>query len=201
MSELRPTLTNIIEDDMSVMGHELESIIHEAMGSLDEDEVQIAKELDQRYFAQNTEKNFKPIKFVFYRIRLTKAGDYILKRNLYLSPRASEYFDAENIMADQMQSLVVNKKSVLGSELKEIVNAMLENGLQLPPRGSTADTIQKISFSNLSRQLASYIYDYFINCEKPIKDDVWYVVACKEYGTATIYRDLEKSPRTQQAQN
>lgn len=200
MSDLRLTLTDIIEDDMSVMGHELESIIHEALGSLDEDEVQVARELDQRYFAQNTDENFKPIKFVFYRIRQSKTGDYILKRNLYLSPRASEYFNEDNIMSDELQKIVVRKESITGATLKGIVEELVENGLQLPPKGSTADTIQKISFGNLSRQLASYIYDYFINCEKPIKDDVWYVVACKEYGTATIYRDLEKSPRAQQTQ-
>lgn len=200
MSDLRPTLTDIIENDMSVMGHELESIIHEALGSLDEDEVQVARELDQRYFAQSADENFKPIKFVFYRIRQSKAGDYILKRNLYLSPRASEYFNEENMMSDELQKIVVRKESVTGATLKSIVGELVENGLQLPPKGSTADVIQKISFGNLSRQLASYIYDYFINCEKPIKDDIWYVVACKEYGTATIYRNLEKSPRAQQTQ-
>ena len=199
MQEKQVTLMDVIKEGNSYTGYEMEKIIRTALNSLDDDEVAIARELDEKYFKENVEDNFKPLKFVYYRIGRIKSGEHILRRNLYLSPRASEYFSREDKTDDELREIVRSKTTVMGADLKRIVNELSNMTYMVPIKGSNTspDEIKRMSFQNLSIQLAKYIKEYFVDCEKPIKDDVWYGISCKEYGTTVVYRDLNKSPRPQ----
>lgn len=188
------SLLTMIANKSSHTGFEMEQIVTAALDSLDNDEVELARNLNARYFGAGNE--YKPLKFVYYRMVRTRDGEWSLRRNLYLSPRASGYFDTAGNSTDSIRNIVRNHESVLGVDLKKYVeDYMTDEGFEFPSKKSTEDEVNEISFRNLSKQLATYINDYFIACEKPIKDDVWYCISCKEYGTATVYRDLNKSPR------
>ena len=197
MSNLQQTLMDLIRTKNSVTGYEMEQIVKTALNSVDDEEARIAEELSEKYFSANVDASYKPLKFVHYRIIFNKDGEYSLRRNLYMSPRASGYFSQEFATEDRLREVVRTKKSVLGSELKDMVQESMSRDYMFPNRDSFEDEIELMSYYNLSKQLAQYIYDYFINCEKSIKDDIYYGVSCKEYATATIYRDVKLSPRQQ----
>lgn len=193
-----PTLTDLVsQPHYSVTGYCMECAVKSALDSLDDDEVKIAEELMAKYFSGDVDDNYKPLKFVHYRVIRTPEGKYTLRRNLYMSPRATGYFSLEDETTDEIRQLVRSKASILGSDLKKIVSEAIEREYEFPSREASLEEVVCMSYSNLSKQIAQYISDYFINCDKPIRDDVWYGVACKEYATATIYRDITKSPRPQ----
>lgn len=196
MSELQQTLMDLVHTRNSVTGYEMEQIVKSALDSLDDEEARIAEELREIYFSANTTSNYKPLKFVYYRIVKPKQRDeYSLRRNLYLSPRATGYFSKEDPTTDGIRELMRTKESILGSDLKKLVIEAKDRDWEFPTRESSQEEIADMSYRNLSKQLAEYIFTYFIDCEKAIKDDIWYGVSCKEYATATVYRDLNKSPR------
>lgn len=197
MKDLQQTLMDLIQTKNSVTGYEMEQIVKTALDSIDDEEARIAEELSEKYFGVNVDATYKPLKFVHYRIIRNIEGEYSLRRNLYMSPRATGYFSTEDDTEDKLRHIVRTKKSVLGSELKDMVQDAMERDYEYPSRESSDEEVAEISYYNLSKQLAQYIYDYFINCEKSIKDDIYYGVSCKEYATATIYRDVKLSPRQQ----
>lgn len=199
---LIPTLADLATNPRcSVTGYDMECVVKTALNSIDEEEVIIARELMEKYFSGDVDDNYKPLKFVHYRVLRTEDGEYTLRRNLYMSPRAVGYFSTEDETSDEIRQLIRSKTSILGADLKRIVAEVIEREYEFPSRDSSQEEVACISYSNLSKQLAQYISDFFINCEKPIRDDVWYGVACKEYATATIYRDMVKSPRPQYNKN
>lgn len=187
------SLMAMIEEKHSHTGYEVEQIVNAALESLDNDEVELARSLKARYFGADNE--YKPLKFVFYRLIKTKQGEWSMRRNLYLSPRAAGYYDTAGKAVDPIHEMVRTHNSVKGADLKEYVEELAGVEFEFPEKGASEDTINAISYENLSKQLAAYIKEFFIDCEKPIKDDVWYCISCREYGTATVYRDLTKSPR------
>lgn len=197
MKDLQQTLMDLIQTKNSVTGYEMEQIVKTALNSVDDEEAGIAEELSEKYFGVNVDASYKPLKFVHYRIVRNREGEYSLRRNLYMSPRATGYFSVEYATEDRLRDVVRTKKSVLGSELKEMVHEAMDRDYMFPNKDSFEDEVEIMSYYNLSKQLAQYIYDYFINCEKSIKDDIYYGVSCKEYATATIYRDVKLSPRQQ----
>ena len=187
------SLLTMIEEKKSHTGFEVELIINNALNSLVNEEVELARQLKARYF--NAGNEYKPLKFVYYRLIKTRQGEWSLRRNLYMSPRASGYFNTESVTTDPIRLIVRSRESVLGSDLKRYVSEFAGEDYKMPTSKSTDKEVEQIAYNNLSKQLANYIKEYFIDCEKPIKDDVWYCISCKEYGTATVYRDLNKSPR------
>lgn len=197
MQELQQTLVDLIQTRSSATGYEIEQIVKSSLSSRDNEEAFIARDLQDKYFENGVSENFKPLKFVHYKIVPTKDGEYILRRNLFMSPRATGYFSREDATKDGVRELMRTRQPILGADLKRIVAEALERKWMFPDRECSQEQVLEISHSNLSKQLAEYINTYFINCDKPIKDDIWYCVSCKEYATATIYRDLEKSPRMQ----
>lgn len=189
-------VVELLENEQSVTGYELEQIINRDMSSNDEEVQRVAEILFNTYYAKGCEASYKPLKFVYYQIIKRNEDEYNVRRDVYLSPRAKQYFDvAIKTPQDAFRELIVNKTSVLGSDLKKMVAAMADEQMQYPDTKVQQDVIQQMSFRNLSLQLAEYVGTYFIQTDTPIGDGIWYKVTSKEYGTATVYRDLEKSPR------
>ena len=196
------TLKELISTRQSLTGYDLGALVNKTLNNAsneDSEDVNIAYELDKNYFSKETgeEKNYKPLKFVYYKVIKNTDGEYLLRRNFFLSPRASGYFDTEYETDDELRDIIRMKKVVLGQYLKQLVASICDREFEFPARDDGREEVERIAHNNLSIQLATYINTYFINCEKPIKDDIWYGVTCKEYATATIYRDLNKSPRQQ----
>lgn len=180
----------IAKEKISLTGYEFEKAVNEALRSLKEEEVLLGRTLKDIYFYPGNE--YKPLKFVYYRLIRSRKGGYALRRDNYLSPSGSKYFNTEGQSKDRLRNVIRNRESIKGKELKEVVMNLAGKPFEIP---SSKERVDEVSYLNLSKQVATYIRDFFINVEKPIKDDVYYYVYIKEYGTATIYRDLEKSPR------
>lgn len=195
------TVNELLQTGESITGYDLKQSVLNSMKSENIEEVQLAEYLYASYFAEAVEKSYVPLKFVYYNVILKNPDDeenseVIVRRDQHFSPRAKYYFDTEvKCEDDEMREIVINKQSVKGSELKEVVARVVAEELTRPVKKIDMAEVQRRSFRNLSIQLARYINTYFIESENPIKDDIYYKVNCKEYGTATVYRDLEKSPR------
>ena len=194
------TLTELILTRQSITGHDLGALVNKILNNEtneNPEDVEIAKALDENYFNKDVgeEKNYKPLKFVYYRVVRDNYGFYSLRRNFYLSPRANGYFSTDGETDDELRDIIRTKRVVMGKDLKKLVAKLCDREFEYPAPNTDREEVDHISNTNLSIQLASYINAYFIDCEKPIKDDIWYGVTCKEYATATIYRDLNKSPR------
>lgn len=191
------TLRDLHETRNSVTGFELEQMVNAGLKSDVAEERDIAAELKAVYFTPSAkdDKDFKPLKFVHYRL-IRKNGVYILRRNLYMSPRGSVYWDATvKVDDDALRDILLAKQSVTGKELKDAVKAAEERQYCFPVKEDTEATVHQISCRNFSKQLADYINTYFIDTDKPLCDDVYYGITCRECGTATVYRDQKKSPR------
>lgn len=202
-------LSELLNSKKAVTGYEVEVLINKTLQPapnnfvghlLGELDLAIARDLSRKYFSNLTDSSYKPLKFVYYNVEYDEiVSEFVLKRNLVLSPRAFEYFDKNatfDTSRDGIRDIITNKKSVLGRELKELVSESKNITIQEEYDSSLKlSEINMISFDNLTKQLADYIDEYFISCEKPIKDDIWYGVVSKEYGTATVYRNLTLSPR------
>ena len=193
------TLQELVSTRQSLTGYDLGALVSKILNNVSgecPEDVEIAQELNEKYFNKEVEegKNYKPLKFVYYRI-IRNQGEFQLRRNFFLSPRANGYFDTEGVTSDELRNIIRLKKTVLGKDLKRVVATMCEREFEYPARDTDREEVDHMSNTNLSIQLARYIDTFFISCEKPIKDDIWYGVTCKEYATATIYRDLDKSPR------
>ena len=202
-------LSELLNSKKAVTGYEVEVLINKTLQPapnnfvghlLGELDLAIARDLSRKYFRNTTDSSYKPLKFVYYNVKYDEiVSEFVLKRNLVLSPRAFEYFDKNATFdneRDGIRDIITNKKSVLGIELKRLVAESKNITIQEEYDSSLKlSEINRISFDNLTKQLADYIDEYFISCEKPIKDDIWYGVVSKEYGTATVYRNLALSPR------
>lgn len=194
------TVNELLQTGESITGYDLKQSVLNSMKSENIEEVQLAECIYKSYFAETVEKGYVPLKFVYYNVILKNSDEendeIIVRRDQHFSPRAKYYFDTEiNCEDDELRDIVINKQSIKGSKLKEIVARVSADELIKPIKKTDMTEVQKTSFKNLSIQLARYISTYFIESENPIKDAIYYKVSCKEYGTATVYRDLEKSPR------
>ena len=186
-------LTELLEQKTSVTGYELNCIVMDGLYSNNPQENAIASDLYIALFSPDVEQH--PLKFVYYSIAFNrKKGKYVAYRDLNMSPRANQYFGAE-CLEDKLGTIIRDHCSVTGAELINCVNeAKCRDYLPKTLEDSGKDL--EASFLNLSKQFAEYIDKYFIDCDKPIKGDIYYTIVVKEYGTATLYRDLTKSPRT-----
>ena len=194
------TLREVVASRTSMTGYELGSLVQKTLTNRNEDaeDITIATELDEKYFSKAEDDNvYKPLKFVYYRVIRNRDGEYLLRRNFYLSPRATGYFTTEDETTDELRQLIRTKEVILGKDLKRVVADTLEKEFQFPTKETSPEDAAVMANTNLSIQLAEYINSFFIDCEKPLKDDIWYGISCKEYATATVYRDLTKSPRKQ----
>ena len=183
--------------DLKIQGFELDQLVANQLNSEDAMERDIALSLHAYYYTSSVQQKYKPIKFVYYTLVQTSSS-FILKRDLILSPRAKDYYSTdfkESVATSEglrdvvksagaFRNMMINKDSILGADLKSLITPLIDSPFH-----------KESSIYNYSKQLAMYVYDYFVNCEKPIKDDIYYKVVSKEYATATLYRDLEKSPR------
>lgn len=202
-------LSELLNSKKAVTGYEVEVLINKTLQPapnnfvghlLGELDLAIARDLSRKYFSNPTDSSYKPLKFVYYNVKYDEiVSEFVLKRNLVLSPRAFEYFDkgVQYVdVVDGIRDIITNKRSVTGLDLKELVRESKSiTVIEEPDSSLRVSDINRISFNNLTKQLADYIDEYFISCEKPIKDDIWYGVVSKEYGTATVYRNLALSPR------
>lgn len=192
-------VVELLETGTSITGYELEQMIMADMSSDDNEVKRVAEILFNTYYAKDCEASYKPLKFVYYQVLPKDEDEYNVRRDVHLSPRAKQYFDAAIKTAnDEFRNLIINKTPILGSDLKKMIAEMATEEMQRPYTKVQQDVIQQMSFRNLSLQLANYVNTYFIETDTPIGDGIWYKVTCKEYGTATVYRDLEKSPRKSQ---
>ena len=164
MSDMQHTLTSLIQSGKSLVGHELEQLVKTSLNSTDEKEIEIAMELDNKYFNTDVDDNFKPLKFVYYRIAKLVENEvetYRLRRNLFLSPRASGYFSQDGDTTDEMRDLMRTKSSIRGSDLKRVVSQALSTSSELTSKYPSNEEIEEASYLSLSRQIAQYIDEYF----------------------------------------
>lgn len=188
----KETLRELLDSTNSITGFDLSQLVGNILSQENDDsfEYAVAEQLWNDYFA-DTEGIFKPAKFAYYKLVETKNHIYSCKRDQMLSPRGGEYFVPDNSSTNEydyrntLRTVISNKQHILGKDLKELIAQTI----------SHEKTEENDAFSNFSVQLASYINQYFLE-DGNIRDDVWYTLRTKEYGTVIVLRDQKRSPRT-----
>lgn len=185
----------LLEGSKCITGFELNQLVEAILNreeSADEtDEYHnIAEQLWSDYFS-NMEGVFKPAKFAYYFLEPRENG-YVCKRNTELSPRGTDYFVSEPDSSrdyiegeSTLRTLISNSQRILGSDLKHLIDQTMEHLV----------TEETLSFTNFSVQLAEYLKTYYMD-DNGLKDNIWYWIKTKEYGTLIVLRDLKRSPRT-----
>lgn len=195
LTEQNKLFEELLNGSKCITGFELNQLVEEILNN-EESETEtskqhdIAEQLWRDYFS-GTEGVFKPAKFAYYFLEPHENG-YLCKRNTELSPRGTDYFVSnatvprDYIVGEStLRTVVSNSQRILGSDLKCLVGQTIEHLI-------AEDTL---SFTNFSIQLAEYLKTYYLD-ESGLKDDVWYWIKTKEYGTLVVLRDLKRSPRT-----
>lgn len=193
--ENEQTLKELMSGSRCITGFELNQLVESILnqpGAVDDEIRDVASQLWENYFSEK-DSIYKPAKFAYYSLESVN-DEYICRRNLTLSPRGTDYFvpgigsgkgvdyDPE---VDTLRSVISNKTSIKGSVLKELVSGTIA-------REKVEDDQ---SFTNFSVQLAEYLEQYYLQ-DGNLKDDIWYIIKTREYGTCVVVRDLERSPRT-----
>lgn len=185
------TLRELMKGEQPILGFELAQLIESILNDdNDSYEYEVAEQIWRDYLS-DYETVYKLAKFAYYTLVLNKDGvSYSCKRDLTLSPRGTEYFVPDSSatneydVADTLRTVVTNKQHIKGCDLKQLVDQTISH--------EKVESTE--AFTNFSIQLAEYIKQYFIQ-DGNIRDDVWYVLRTKEYGTVIVLRDLKRSPR------
>lgn len=187
----KETLKELMQGSRCITGYELNQLVESILNQGDDgsEAYEVASQLWDDYFS-GTEGIYKPAKFAYYTLALGRTG-YSCKRDLNLSPRGVDYFvpdtHAENEYdpQDTIRTVISNKQAIKGSDLRKLVSQTISH--------EKAEETE--SFTNFSVQLAEYLEQYYLQ-DGNIRDDVWYFIKTKEYGTLIVLRDQERSPRS-----
>lgn len=185
------TLRELMKGEQPILGFELAQLIESILNDdNDSYEYEVAEQIWRDYLS-DYETVYKLAKFAYYILVPDKnCISYSCKRDLTLSPRGTEYFVPDSSatneydVADTLRTVVTNKQHIKGCDLKQLVDQTISH--------EKVESTE--AFTNFSIQLAEYIKQYFIQ-DGNIRDDVWYVLRTKEYGTVIVLRDLKRSPR------
>lgn len=186
----KETLKELMRGSRCITGYELNQLIESVLNQGDDgsEEYEVAVQLWDDYFSDE-DGTFKPAKFAYYTLVPGKSG-YSCKRDQTLSPRGVEYFVPDNSAGseydpqDTLRTVISNKQCIKGCDLKELVDQTISH--------EKAEETE--AFTNFSVQLAEYLKQYFLQ-DGNVRDNVWYFLRTKEYGTLIVLRDLERSPR------
>lgn len=186
----KETLKELMQGSRCITGYELNQLIESILnqGNDGDETYGVAIQLWNDYFSGD-DGTYKPAKFAYYTLALGRTG-YSCKRDLNLSPRGVDYFvpntHAENEYdpQDTIRTVISNKQAIKGSDLRKLVSQTISH--------DKAEETE--SFTNFSVQLAEYLEQYYLQDDN-IRDDVWYLIKTKEYGTLIVLRDQERSPR------
>lgn len=193
MSNNKNTLKELILGTKSIMGHELNQVVEAVLNDGDDGslEYEVAEQLWNDYF-RDGEGIYKPAKFAYYTLELRGEDAYVCKRDEEMSPRAADFFVSDgsgsqeyNPEYDTLRTVIANKRNILGRDLKTLVTATLNHNT----------TEETTAFENFAIQLAEYAQQFYLN-DGNVKDDVWYHIRTREYGTLILLRNHDLSPRT-----
>lgn len=187
----KETLKELMQGSRCITGYELNQLVESILNQGDDgsETYEVASQLWDDYFS-GAEGIYKPAKFAYYTLALGRTG-YSCKRDLNLSPRGVDYFvpdtRAENEYnpQDTIRTVISNKQAIKGSDLRKLVSQTISH--------EKAEETEP--FTNFSVQLAEYLEQYYLQ-DSNIRDDVWYLIKTKEYGTLIVLRDQERSPRS-----
>jgi hypothetical protein len=191
MSTNNKTLKELMQGTKCITGFELNQLVESILSQGDDgsDEYEVAVQLWNDYFS-GEEGVYKPAKFAYYTLVHGSTG-YGCKRDLNLSPRGVDYFVPDTSAGleydpqDTLRTVISNKQRIKGSDLKELTDATLAH----------EKTEDEEAYTNFSVQLAEYLKQYYLQ-DGNIRDNIWYFIKTKEYGTLVVLRDQTRSPRT-----